>query len=145
MKNLAKSLMWAFFASIILLVIYFLTLNFVSGFRFTLEQFFQYWYYIISLAVGFGIQVGLYVYLKNIIHKNEKKVIAVSGTTSTIAMISCCSHYLVNILPIIGIAGAVTIVSQYQIQLFWLGLSANLLGILYMGSKIYKVEKLMAK
>lgn len=145
MKNLAKPLMWAFFSSIILLVIYFLTLNFVSGFRFTLEQFFQYWYYIISLAVGFGIQIGLYVYLKNIIHKNKKKVIAVSGTTSTIAMISCCSHYLVNILPIIGIAGAITIISQYQIQLFWLGLSANLLGILYMSSKVYKFKKLMAR
>lgn len=143
MKNITKPLIWGILASLILLGIYFLILDLVSGWSFTLEQFFQNWYFIISLAIGFGIQIGLYVYLKNAIYQNESKVVAVSGTTSTIAMISCCSHYLINILPIIGIAGAVSLIFQYQIQLFWVGVGANFLGILYMVSKIYKFKKAM--
>jgi Cu+-exporting ATPase len=69
------------------------------------------------------------------------KVVAVSGTTSTAAMISCCAHYLTNILPVVGAAGAVALVAQYQIELFWFGLACNLAGILYMGNRVVKFSK----
>jgi P-type Cu+ transporter len=69
------------------------------------------------------------------------KVLAVSGTTSTAAMISCCAHYLANILPVIGIAGAVALIAQYQIELFWFGLGCNLAGIAYMGIKVAKFSQ----
>lgn len=127
-----------------LLSIYFIVLTLVSNWQFALLQFSNFWYFIISLALGFGIQVGLYIYLRNILQRSQNgtgKVVAVSGTTSTVAMISCCSHYLVNILPIIGIAGLVSLVSQYQIQLFWFGLVANLLGIFYLGNKIINFQR----
>jgi Cu+-exporting ATPase len=51
-------------------------------------------------------------------------------------MISCCAHYLANILPAVGAAGIVTFVGQYQIQLFWFGLASNVAGILYIGSRV---------
>ncbi len=122
-------------AALILLGIYFSIVTFVSGWKFTLRQFDQYWYFVVTLALGFGIQIGLYTYLKAL-QKASRGVVAVSGTTTTIAMLSCCSHYLANIIPILGIAGALTIVGQYQIELFWVGLAANLLGIMYMLKKI---------
>jgi len=53
-------------------------------------------------------------------------------------MISCCTHYLANILPILGTIGVVTFVAQYQTQLFWVGLLFNLGGIVYMISKVNK-------
>jgi len=53
-------------------------------------------------------------------------------------MISCCTHYLTNILPFIGIAGFVTVVAQYQIELFWFGLASNAAGIAYIGSKVVR-------
>ncbi|HEY5574434.1 MAG TPA: hypothetical protein VIK64_15545, partial [Anaerolineales bacterium] len=92
------------------------------------------------LALGFGIQIGLYTYLRRAIHRGDAsgKVLAVSGTTSTAAMISCCTHYLTNILPFIGIAGFVTVVAQYQIELFWFGLASNAAGIAYIGSKVVR-------
>ena len=126
-----------------LLVIYFSILALVSGWEFTLYQFSQYWYFVISLAVGFGIQISLYVYLKNIINKTESsdKVLALSGTTSAGAMISCCAHYLVSILPIIGITGFVSVISQYQVELFWVGLIFNLGGIVYIGNKVIKIHQ----
>lgn len=127
-------------ASLILLSIYFTILTLVSGWNFTLKQFNQFWHFVVSLAIGFGIQVGLYIYLKTL-QRNTRGVVAVSGTTSTIAMISCCSHYVANLVPILGIAGALTIIGQYQIQLFWVGLVTNFLGILYMTHKILQLKK----
>lgn len=123
-----------------LLGIYFAILAAVSGWEFTLSQFFDFWYFIISLAAGFGIQIGLYSYLRNAVRSMDMsgKVVAVSGTTSTAAMISCCAHYLTNILPVIGAAGAVALVAQYQIELFWFGLASNLAGIMYMTTRVVK-------
>lgn len=127
-----------------LLAVYFSVLTLVSGWSFAADQFFRFWYFVISLAVGFGIQIGLYAYLKNAVHKPNAsgKVLAVSGTTSTGAMISCCAHYLVNILPILGVAGFITVISQYQIELFWVGLLFNVAGVLYIGNKVMHIHRI---
>jgi len=58
-----KSIIMGLLASLVLLLVYFSVLTFVSGFSFTLDQFSRYWYFIISLSVGFGIQIFLYFYL----------------------------------------------------------------------------------
>ena len=54
-------------------------------------------------------------------------------------MISCCAHYAANILPILGITGTLSLVGQYQIQLFWVGLVANALGIAYITRMIIHI------
>lgn len=126
-----------------LLGIYFAVLAAVSGWEFTVSQFLEFWYFIVSLAVGFGIQIGLYNYLRNAVRSMDMsgKVVAVSGTTSTAAMISCCAHYLTNILPVVGAAGAIALVAQYQIELFWFGLACNLAGIGYMANRVVKFSR----
>ncbi len=128
------------FGMVALLSAYFLILTAISGWAFTLDQFYASWYFIVSLAVGFGIQIGLYTYLRRAIHQGNGsgKVLAVSGTTSTAAMISCCAHYLTNILPVLGAAGIIALVAQYQTELFWFGLVSNAAGILYIGNKVVK-------
>ena len=138
-----KSVRNALIAASVLLTVYFSVLTLVSGWKFALFQFSSFWYFILSLALGFGIQIGLYTYLKKLIREENgsKKVIVVSGTTSTAAMISCCTHYLANILPILGITGALTIVSQYQVQIFWIGIIANIFGITFISSRIIKFLK----
>ena len=143
LRNITVSIRNGSIATIILLAVYVAIVSFVSGWDFMLDQFYQFWYFVITLAIGFGIQIGLYSYLKNAIHHQNTsgKVLAVSGTTSTAAMISCCAHYLVNLLPILGIVGVVTVISQYQVQLFWVGIAFNLVGILYMGSRVIKFSK----
>ena len=138
-----KSAIYGLTGTAALLVVYFSVLSLISGWVFALSQFNQFWYFIVSLAIGFGIQIGLYTYLKNAIHKKNASagVLAVSGTTSTVAMLSCCAHYLINLFPILGVAGMVTLIAQYQIQLFWVGLLFNLGGIVYMMSKIVKYKR----
>lgn len=133
-----KSIIYGFIGMAALLTVYFSVVSLISGWPFALSQFNQFWYFIVSLAVGFGIQIGLYTYLKNVIHQKNGSdgVLAVSGTTSTAAMISCCAHYLANILPIIGAVGIIGFISQYQVELFWVGLAFNIFGIIYIGRKV---------
>lgn len=140
---MGNSYLYGIFASSVLFGIYLVVLTLVSGWNYALDQFASYWYFIVSLVVGFGIQVALYRYLRNLVQSGQgaAKVVGVSGATSTAAMISCCTHYLVNILPILGITGIVTFVSQYQIKIFWFGLVANIFGIVYITSKIIRYKR----
>ena len=135
--------MYGLAATTVLLGVYFVILAVLSGWEFTVSQFLEFWHFIVSLAAGFGIQIGLYSYLRSAVRRMDMsgKVVAVSGTTSTAAMISCCAHYLTNILPVVGTAGAIALVAQYQIELFWIGLASNLAGIVYMGNRVVKFSR----
>jgi Cu+-exporting ATPase len=138
-----KSVTFGILGMLALLGVYFLVLTAVSDWEFTVSQFVDFWYFIVSLAAGFGIQIGLYSYLRSAVRTMDMsgKVVAVSGTTSTAAMISCCAHYLTNILPVVGAAGAIALVARYQIELFWFGLACNLAGIAYMGNRVVKFSR----
>ena len=142
-KIILSPILRVFLAASLLLIFYFATVTLISGWDFAQSQFAKYWYFILSLAFGFGIQVGLYTYLKNSIQRQNisAKILTVSGSTSGAAMISCCSHYLVNILPILGISGFITYITQYQVHLFWLGITVNFIGITYMANKVYRFSK----
>ena len=133
-----RSLLYGILSSSLLLGLYFSVLSFISGWNFAQEQFAQFWYFIVSLTIGFGAQMGLYVYLKSLIQggRGSGAIVGITGTTSTVAMISCCAHYLVNILPVLGVTGLVTIAAQYQTQFFWVGLLFNLGGIIFMVNRI---------
>ncbi len=145
-NNITTPILYGTLASAMLLGVYFAVLTWVSGWDFTQSQFSGYWYFIISLAVGFGVQIALYQYIKGLVHSGQGmgKVVGVSGTTSTAAMISCCAHYLVNLLPILGVTGLVTFVAQYQVGLFWVGIFSNVVGIGYMANRIIKFKKSVA-
>ena len=135
----------ALVAITLLLAFYFIIVTTVSGFQFALSQFSSYWYFLISLALGFGIQIGLYSYLKWLVKNSNMKIagktVAMTGTTSTLSMISCCAHYLANILPILGIAGVLSVIAQYQVEIFWIGLAFNIFGIVFISNKIIKFKK----
>lgn len=140
-----KSSRAAVIGAVALLAIYFTILTLVSGWEFTWEQFRDFWYFVVSLAVGFGLQVGLFIYLKEITRHGEGsgKVVAVSGATSTGAMIACCTHYVANVLPVLGATGAMAFVAQYQVELFWVALAFNLAGLLYIGRKAFQASRHM--
>lgn len=134
-------------AAVLLLAVYFSVLTLVSGPEFALEQFGQFWYFIVSLAAGFGIQIGLFARLRIVTRHtdNSGKVVAVSGGASTAAMISCCTHYLANVVPVIGATGFVALAAQYQIEFFWVGLLFNAAGVVYVGRKTVQATRHMAQ
>ena len=137
-ENIYRATGWGLISLFALLAVYFGLLTLVSGWQFTLEQFGMFWPFVVALAVGFGVQIALFVYLRRLVTgaQGHGKVVAVSGTASTAAMVSCCTHYLANVLPIVGAAGLVTLATQYQVELFWVGLAFNAAGIAYIGSKV---------
>jgi len=141
--NVFKAARFGVLACVALLGVYFGLLALVSGWEFTQDQFALFWPYIVALAAGFGVQVGLFVYLRRLLSGSgaHGKVVAVSGTASTAAMVSCCTHYLANVLPIVGAAGLVTLATQYQVELFWVGLAFNAGGIAYISSKVVAAAK----
>lgn len=130
-------------ASVLLLLVYFVAVGLLSGRAYALEQFATYWIFLVGLAAGFGVQMGLYTYLRRLVAGSSasRKVVAISGTTSTAAMISCCAHYLTNILPVLGATGLVTLAAQYQVEFFWVGLAFNLAGIAYILPKVLQASR----
>lgn len=132
-------------STLVLLAVYFVVVTAVSGSAFALNQFSQFWYYVVGLATGFGIQIGLYAYLKSVVRTqgSSGNMLAITGTTSTATMVSCCAHYLVNILPILGVSAFASFVGAYQVQLFWVGIGLNLTGIAYMISRIMRFKQHM--
>jgi Cu+-exporting ATPase len=126
-----------------LLAVYFGALTLVSGWEFTLGQFAEFWYYIVPLAAGFGVQVALFVRLRHVIRRarDSGTVLAASGTTSTAAMVSCCAHYLTHVAPVLGATGLVAFAAQFQVELFWLGLLFNAAGIAYVGYQLSQASR----
>ena len=123
-----------------LLAAYFGALALLSGWPYALDQFGQFGQYVVPLAAGFGLQVSLFVRLRQLLPRTiaANTVVAASGTTSTAAMVSCCAHYLVTIAPVLGAAGLVSLAAELQVQFFWAGLAFNAAGIAYIGNKLWK-------
>ena len=129
-----KSLFWGVIAglgmSLFYLGIMFLTMKSAHVVWF---NFIQFWYLIIGIIIGFGVQIGLWVYVKNYPQHNGTGAVAgVSGATSGSAMLACCAHHVADILPILGFVGIGAWLTQYQRPILILGLSINILGIMYM-------------
>lgn len=87
------------------------------------------------LIIGFGIQFGLFWLLRKGYHfsLSEKHDAQMATGTSTavtgMAMVACCAHHLVDLLPILGLSAAALFLSEYQEQLLIFGVTANLIGI----------------
>ena len=91
----------------------------------------QYWYLLILLIGGFGLQVGLFTYFHSL-NAVSCSTTFTSGGISGVSMILCCSHYLLNILPFlgafIGVSSLFTL-ARYTPYFLWLGIISNAVGI----------------
>lgn len=111
-----------------------------SDWYFARVQFSEYRWWIISLAIGLGIQVTLFT-LYRVHHRGQKKTavnssMAASSGVSVVAMMACCSHYLATVIPLLGVsflsATAVASLAQYQPYFFLGGIVSCLIGIGFM-------------
>jgi hypothetical protein len=138
-----KSFLAGVLGAILLSAFYWLVLFIVTKDpRHPLEQFFLYKYWIIFLIVGFGVQMGLFWYIRSGKHLNgsSKTAISAGASTSTVAMVACCAHHLVDLMPIFGFSAAALFLTKHQTYFFSLGIISNILGILLM-SYIIKTKK----
>ncbi len=140
MKPIPKSIIAGFGGSAILLTIYTLILGLLNSFAHALEQFLLLQPYMSILVLGFGVQVGLMVYLKARQKECSQCMVpaVASGGVSTGAMIACCLHHGADILPLVGIAAAATFLTKYQTWFLLIGIVSNIAGIAYLIYAIYK-------
>lgn len=90
------------------------------------------------LIFGFGIQMGLFWLLRKGMHvsnqdRSDSKI--TSGTSTAVsgmAMVACCAHHAVDVLPILGLSAAALFLTQYQEQFLIFGVISNLIGIAMM-------------
>jgi hypothetical protein len=92
------------------------------------------WPFVLALATGFGIQVGLYVYLRQLRRASGAAAgVAGLGTgTSTLAMVACCAHHATDIVPLLGLSAALGVagfLAGWRVPLMALGVVMNLVGI----------------
>ena len=136
-----RSILYGTMAGLLLLSFYIALLTAISGLVFAKAELAQNWPYILALDVGFGLQVALYVQLRSVAagRGGGGRMLGVTGTTSALSMVSCCAHYVLNILPILGVVGAVSFVAAYQRDILWFGIAANLGGLLFIGRRFFIV------
>ena len=139
MKNLKfRIIRNSIIAILIVIAINFLVLYSLNFPSMAIFQIKKYIWLLVPLVLGFGIQIGLYTYLKHISAVCTITSMA-GGGVSSISMILCCSHYLVNFLPFISISFA-TFLTQYTFYILLFGIASNIFGILFMLNKIKNVR-----
>ncbi|KKR33533.1 MAG: hypothetical protein UT63_C0015G0014 [Candidatus Gottesmanbacteria bacterium GW2011_GWC2_39_8] len=124
-------------------IFYSITMRILGGSWYAvISQFEKLWYFMLPLTLGFGIQVGLYAYLKRLVRDKVGKGMVMANTaTSTIGMVACCAHHLTDILPFIGLTAFSTLLISYQSPILFLGIFLNIIGIYYSLRKIKQLTK----
>lgn len=132
-----NAIFWGLIGGLTLLVFYFIVLTLANSFSHAKEQFALLWYWMFLLIIGFGIQIGFYYYIRRSIKEKKMQVgtnreLAVSTGTSAGAMIACCAHHLVDVLPILGLSVAFLFLSTYQTLFLLLGILSNIIAVMFM-------------
>lgn len=122
-----NSILYGLLAGTFLLVFYISIVSLFQGFEFAIMNFRSLWYWIVPLAIGFGTQIGLFFSIR---HTAEMTgMVAGTGGISGGSMIVCCSHFILNMLPIAGISGLAIFLVKYQTAFFGIGIISNIIGI----------------
>ncbi|MCF7805239.1 MAG: hypothetical protein K9N46_13330 [Candidatus Marinimicrobia bacterium] len=133
--NNRKPIFAGILGGLALLIVYFGIVTVANSFTHAIEEFGRIWYWIALLTGGFGIQVGLYIYIRQTLKERTRGAtaeVATAGGISTGSMIACCAHHVTDVLPILGLGAAAMFLTQYQTPFILLGVFSNLVGITIM-------------
>lgn len=95
------------------------------------------------IAAGFGIQIALFVELRAVDrrHRATAAVTAAGTGTSAAAMLACCAHHLVDLLPLVGLSAAAVFLNAYKTPLFLLGIAMNIIGIVVIARRLDRARQ----
>ncbi len=137
-KIIRRSVFFATTAFIGLVFFYLGIISVVESWTHAVELVLNDAFFVGAIGLGFGVQVGLFSYtrqLKKIHYKQGAGLWTATGTgtgTSTVSMVACCLHHVGDILPLAGLSAATLFFEQYRYPLMWFGVVINLLGVLFM-------------
>lgn len=102
------------------------------------------WYYILAITIGFGVQAGMWVYMKSLMRSVSSLLPAANTVTSGSAMVACCAHHLIDVFPVFGLSGASLFFIRNQKPFLVLAVSLNMLGIVYMAHTFLKMKRTLS-
>ncbi|MBE0680695.1 MAG: hypothetical protein IH589_02185 [Anaerolineales bacterium] len=124
-----------FMGSILIASFYIGILSWAQGWEYASSQFIRDRWYVIPIILGFGVQAALYSILRFRLFipvtstGHVGSMMGASGGTSATAMVACCIHHVTDVLPILGLSAAASILTRYQRPFMLIGLAMNLIGI----------------
>jgi len=100
------------------------------------------------IALGFGTQIGLYLYLRRVVRRRRlaaSAAVTVAGAgTSSVAMIACCAHHVADVLPLVGLSGLAVFLGDYRVPLMALGIGVNAIGVAVMLRLVVRERRFLA-
>ena len=130
MMKTNNSILYGILSGLGLLVFYLSFVSVFQGIDFAFLNLRSLWYLIFPLVIGFGIQIWLYSSIRHT--ANLTGTVAGTGTISGGSMVACCSHFLLNMIPIAGASGLSLFLVQYQKWFLGFGILSNIFGITLM-------------
>jgi|SRR3989344_3783184 len=130
MKKKNNAVLYGMLAGLGLLIFYLSVVSFFQGIEFAFLNLRSLWYLIFPLVIGFGIQIGLFFSIKHTAQLTG--TVAGTGTISGGSMIACCSHFLLQMIPLAGISGLAIFLVKYQSLFLVIGILSNIFGIAIM-------------
>ena len=128
-------------AAVLLLLVYVGIITLAGGIEHALDQIADLWYWVVALAAGFGIQAGLFSFIRKGLHERRATTtasVATSGGVSASSMAACCAHHLADVLPILGLSGLAAFLVSYQVLFIVIGVLSNVVGITIMLESIQR-------
>ncbi len=122
-------------AAFLLILIYVGLITLAQDFTHALDQTADMWYWVLALAGGFGIQAGLFSFIRHGMRRRRAAAtgtVATSGGVSAGSMAACCAHHLSDILPLLGLSGVAIFLVEYQVFFIVIGVLSNIVGITVM-------------
>jgi len=133
-----KPLLWGLVAASLLIGFYLAVITLAQDWAHARDQLEADRWFVGAISTGFGLQVGLFVYLRSLHARSNPGTMAASTGTSTAAMLACCAHHLADALPLIGLSGAAVFLNDFKGPILWAGIVMNGLGIAYLIRKIWQ-------
>lgn len=128
-------------AGLLLVAIFTGIMTLAESFTVALSQAARIWYWIAAMAVGFGVQAGLFSFIRQSLKELAISTsVATSGGVSAGSMVACCAHHLTDVLPFLGLSGLAAFLSSYQTLFLAIGVLSNLVGITIMLETIQRHE-----
>lgn len=141
-----RSIAAGFAGAAVLLGMYLGIISLAQGVEHAFEQLATDALFVGLIAAGFGTQIALFAELRMVDrrHRAAAAVTAVGTGTSAAAMLACCAHHLVDLLPLVGLSAAAVFLNAYRTPLFLVGIAMNVVGIVVIARQLERARRACA-
>ena len=142
----ARSVAAGLVSAAALLGVYLTIISLAQGFQHAFEQLAADALFVGLIAAAFGIQICLFVELRTVDrrHRVAAGVTAAGTGTSAAAMLACCAHHVVDLLPLLGLSAAAVFLNAYKTPLFLVAVAMNVIGILVIARQLRRARRACA-